>query len=233
MRALSRQGTVKQAAVLATVVGMAVWAPRTAAADSQRALRWQFSVPVTFVSGTTFDAQEGTNFKLNDDVGWGFGFGYNLNQHFMVGADFTWLSANYTAHMSVDNNGDQRPDTTVDAAGTLDVGNFQLVGQYNIMKGRFSPFLRANFGWAWIDSNIPSGPPVGGCWWDPWYGYVCSSSQPTYGSTRFAYGVAGGLRGELTDRFYLEASYNVIWLETSNSGTPSFDGVRVAAGWTF
>jgi opacity protein-like surface antigen len=220
-------------AVLATVLGMCLCAPSILAGESDREGRWQMSVPITFTSGATVDGQQGTSFKLNDDVGLGFGFGYNLNPHFMVGVDFTWLTANYDASISTDINNDHIPDTKVDLAGTLDAANLQFVGQYNILKGRVTPFLRASLGWTWIDSNIPAGPAVGSCWWDPWYGYVCGTWQPTYGATRFAYGAAAGVRGEVAERFYLEASYNVLWLDTSQSGTPSMDGVRVTAGWVF
>jgi hypothetical protein len=108
-----------------------------------------------------------------------------------------------------------------------------MFGQYNILKGRVTPFLRASFGWTWVDSNIPSGPPVGGCWWDPWYGYICTSSQPTYASTDFAYGAAAGVRGEIGHAVYLEASYNVLWVDTNRAGTQSMDGARVTFGWMF
>jgi opacity protein-like surface antigen len=233
MRPESGLRTIPMAAVLATILGMTLWAPPTAAAESDRVGKWQFSFPVTFTSGTTVDGQEGTSFKLNDDVGFGVGFGFNLNPHLMLGVDFTWLSANYNASITADVNGDHIPDSKIDVSGTLDAATLQFVAQYNILKGRVTPFLRGSFGWTWVDSNIPAGAPVGGCWWDPWYGYICGSWQPTYGATRFAYGVAGGVRGELTPRFYLEASYNVLWLDTSKAGTPSFDGGRLTAGWTF
>lgn len=233
MRALPGLKPMPVATILATILGISLWAPSTIAAESDREMKWQFSAPVTFTSGTTFDGQNGTNFKLHDDVGFGVGFGYNLNPHFMVGIDFTWISANYDAKITTDLNNDQIPDSTTSVSGTLDATNAQFVGQYNILKGRFTPFLRASFGWTWIDSNIPAGPPQGSCFWDPWYGYVCGTWQPTYSATRFAYGAAAGVRAELGERFYLEGSYNVLWLDAGKSGTPMIDGGRVTAGWTF
>jgi hypothetical protein len=170
---------------------------------------------------------------MSDDLGFGFGFGYNLNPHFMV-VDFTWLTANYDAHISNDGNSDGVPDPIqLDVSGTLEASNLQFVGQYNILKGRVTPFLRASLGWAWIDSNIPAGLPQTGCYWDPWYGYICSTFQPTYSDTAFSYGAAAGVRAEITQSFYLEGSYNVLWVDTNKSGTPSLDGARVTAGWTF
>src|SRR6185295_9566601 len=84
-------------AVLGAVRAMVLWAPGAAATDSQRAMHWQFSVPLTFTSGGSWDGEDGTSVSMNDDLGWGFGFGSNLSEHLFLGADFTWLSANYDA----------------------------------------------------------------------------------------------------------------------------------------
>jgi opacity protein-like surface antigen len=232
MRAIAGRRTLTMFLALGTVLGMAPWVSRVAAAESERAGKWQGSIPITFTQGADYSS-EGTSVNINDDLGWGFGFGYNLNERFMVGADFTWLSANYDASVATDNNSDFIPDATVDIGGTLDAANFQLVGQYNILKGRITPFLRASFGWTWIDSNIPSGPATGTCWWDPWYGYICNTWQPTFEDTSFAYGAGAGLRAELGERFFVEGSYNVLWVDFDRAGTQSFDGIRLNAGWSF
>jgi len=233
MRAQPRHRTVQLAAVFATLLAVAVLTPRTAAAEIERGMKWQSSIPMTFTSGGTVNGENGTSFDINDDLGWGFSFGYNLNQHFLVGADFTWLSANYKATIATDINGDQIPDASADLSGTLDATNLQFFGQYNILKSRVTPFLRASLGWTWVDSNIPSGAPVGTCWWDPWYGYICGSWQPTFEDTEFAYGAAVGVRADVTDRFFLEGSYNVLWVDFNKADTPSFDGFRVNVGWSF
>jgi len=224
---------VKLAAVLATTLGIAVLTPRAAAADSDRAQKWQFTFPITFTSGVSVDGEDGTKFDMNDDVGWGLGFGYNLNENFLVGADFTWLSANYDASIATDINNDQIPDATASVAGTLDAGTLNFYGQYNILKKPITPFVRAGFGWTWIDSNIPAGPPIGSCWWDPWYGYICGSWQPTYGATDFSYGGAVGVHADIHDKFMVELSYNLLWIDFDKSDTTSFDGVRLNLGWKF
>ncbi len=232
MRALPRHGTVHAAAVLAAILGTLALAP-WAAAQSDRANKWQFTFPITFTSGATVDGEDGTKFKMNDDVGWGLGFGYHINEHFLVGADFTWLNANYDASIATDLNSDHIPDQVVTVSGTLDASTLNFYGQYNILKYKVTPFIRAGLGWTWIDSNIPAGPPVGSCWWDPWYGYICGSWQPTFGSTEFSYGGAAGVRADIMDRFLVELSYNVIWIDFSKSSTTSFDGVRLNLGWKF
>jgi hypothetical protein len=217
---------------LGMTLGMAASLPRVAAAESERAQKWQGSIPLTFTSGANYD-KNGTSVDLNDDLGWGFGFGYNVNERFLVGSNFTWLSASYEATGAIFDNSGNPTGTTFDVSGTLDATNWQIFGQYNILKGKITPFLQASFGWTWIDSNIPTGLPQTGCWWDPWYGYICNTYQPTYESTPFAYGAAAGVHAEIGDRFYLEGSYNYLWVDSDNAGTLGFDGFRLNVGWMF
>jgi hypothetical protein len=217
---------------LGTVLGLVMLVPRAVAGESERPMRWQTSIPMTFTSGASYDSQ-GTSVDVNDDLGWGFGFGYHLNKMFMVGLDLTWLSANYNASVATDLDGDEIPDDSIDIGGTLDAANMQFVGQYNILGGRVTPFLRASLGWTWIDSNIPSGPTQGVCWWDPWWGYICDTWQPTFEDTSFAYGAAVGVRGELTERFFVEGSYNILWVDFDRGGTQDLDGFRLNVGWVF
>lgn len=232
MRTKADRRTLTMVLALGAILGMTAWVPPAVAEESTRAEKWQASLPITFTSGANYDSDE-SDFELSDDLGWGFGFGYHLNPRFMVGGEFTWLTANYDASVATDFDGDEDADDSISVSGTLEAANLQFVGQFNFLTGRITPFVRGSFGWTWIDSNIPSGPTEGVCWWDPWYGYICDSWQPTYEDTAFAYGAAGGIRAELTEAFFLEGSYNVLWLDLDKAGTQSFDGFRVNFGWTF
>src|SRR5262245_7734266 len=185
MRLIHPRLTMTMMLAVATILILAAALPNAAAAESERDQHWQFSVPLTFTSGASYDSQEGTSIDVSDDLGWGFSFGYNLNKHLLFGCDFTWLSANFNATVATDSTGSGVPDSSVNLAGTLDASNLQFFAQYNIMKGRITPFVRGSIGWSWIDSNIPSGPATGTCWWDPWYGYVCNTWQPTYSNSQF------------------------------------------------
>ena len=233
MRALRRQGLARLAVILATVIGAVAWAPWTSAAESERGMKWQFTFPITFTTSKTVDGQDGTSFDIQDDVGWGLGFGYNLNENFMVGADLTWINASYSANIATDINNDQIPDSISTVSGTLDASTLNMYGQYNILKYNITPFVRAGFGWTWIDSNIPAGPAQGGCWWDPWYGYICNTWQPTFGSTEFSYVGAIGVHADIANKFMVEASYNLLWIDFSKSDTTQFDGYRLNIGWKF
>lgn len=220
--------------VLLAVGWLAVMpAPAAAQQQSFRGEKWQFSIPINFTFSKEIEGEGGSSVDLNNDVGWGLGFGYHFNNRFMLGFEATWLSANYKASVVVDDEGDGDPDGTVDIGGSLDAASLQAVGQFNLLeRNRFTPFVRGNLGMTYSDSNIPSGPPLGSCWWDPWWGYICGTWQPTYDRTSFSFGGAVGIRAELNRSFFLEGSAGLLWVSFSES-TPSFGGIRLTAGWLF
>ena len=205
----------------------------SADAQTRRAERWQFSVPITFTFSQSIDGESGSSIDVNNDVGWGFGFGYHVNEKFFVGGEFTWIRAGYEAAVPVDENGDGDRDGLTTVGGALDASNIQAVGQFNLLeRSLLTPFVRANLGMTYTDSNIASGPPEGVCWWDPWWGYICGTTRPTYDRTSFSFGGAVGVRADVSRSFFLELSFNGLWVDFQND-TPLFDGIRLNAGWLF
>jgi len=99
---------------------------------------------------------------------------------------------------------------------------------YNILDRAFSPFVSAGIGWAFIDTNIPEDEVFLGCWWDPWWGYVCSPYAETKQTDAFAYNVGIGARWLFNDAYGLRLEYQKQWLELSKaSGAPNFDQLRL------
>jgi hypothetical protein len=103
----------------------------------------------------------------------------------------------------------------------------QFLGQFNVLENTVTPFVRGSLGFTWVDTNIPAGP--GFCWWDPWWGYICD--QPTVEDTSFSYGAAAGVRADINERFFIEGSYQILWLDLDRGDTPSLDGWRLNIGW--
>jgi hypothetical protein len=203
------------------------------AADSNREETWQFYIPITYVSSESFNGQSGTFVDLNDDISFGFAVGYNFNERWFLGGEITWMNMSYNAEVAIDDEGDGIPDELVRVSGTSDSNSLQVSGQYNFLEKSFTPFVRASLGSTYTDSNIATGPPQGVCWWHPWWGYICDVWQPTYDKFTFSYGAGIGLRGDLTDTFFLEGSYNQLWVDTDNADTLEFSGIRVNVGWTY
>jgi opacity protein-like surface antigen len=228
------RGTTKSILMLglSAAVCLAAGAP-PAAAQSERGEKWQFYLPVTYVGSENFDGEGGSFLDLSSDVGFGFAFGYNFNERWLLGFEINWMSMNYDAGVNFDSNGDMSPDGNVTVGGSLDSSTLQFVGQFNFLEKPVTPFIRGSIGSTYIDSNIPSGPPQGTCWWDPWWGYICNSWQPTYDDSSFSYAAGIGVRGDVTDTFFLEASANQIWLDSDTAVEPEFTGYRLNIGWIF
>ena len=88
-------------------------------------------------------------------------------------------------------------------------------------------------GWTFVDSNIPSGPPEGVCWWDPWYGYVCTAYQNTYTKNYFSYNLGLGARWDVYPGFFLRGSVGWQWMDLGKAGTTDFMGGRLDLGYMF
>jgi opacity protein-like surface antigen len=204
-----------------------------AAADSYREGKWQFQIPITYVESQSLVGQGGSTVDLNGDLGWGFAFGYNYDEHWVLGFEANWIRSGFVANIAADTDGDDVADEFERVGGAFDAGNLQVTGQYNFLAKTTTPFLRANAGLTYIDSNIAAGPPEGVCWWHPWWGYICDFWQPTYDKNTFSYGAAFGIHSDIKDHFYLECSINQLWVDSDRTDTLEFTGYRLNIGWTF
>jgi opacity protein-like surface antigen len=199
-------------------------------ADAQyREDRWEFSLGTFYQLGTTIDGEEGAGIETGNDFGFSLGGGYNFTDRLATTFGFQWAGVGYDA-TALDE--DLNP---VDISGKYD--SFTLSGNliYYLSDGPLSPYVGAGIGWTWIDTNIPNGPPYTWCWWDPWWGYVCSSSYPTETKDAFSYQATLGLRYEFdNDRTFLRLGYTSQWMDfDSSSGTPRFDVIVLDIGWMF
>jgi opacity protein-like surface antigen len=198
--------------------------------DSKRTETWEFTLPVRYLPSTEIKFDHGSSINVHDDIGWGFGIGYNFNERFNLGFEFAWTSANYKATIA---SAGVQPD--YQASGTLDATSSTFNFTYNILPKHVTPYLTVSGGWSWIDSNIPNGPPQTGCWWDPWYGYICTSYVDTRSESGFSYGFGAGLRVDVKESFFLRFGVNDTWQDYGNysSSAPDIVTYRVDMGWKF
>jgi hypothetical protein len=207
-------------AILFTVgmSGFAYAQDYTVSTPGGRAGSWEFFMPLTYNPATTIHGQQGSSVDLDPTWGWGFGFGYNFNEHFQMNGLFSWSARNYTAKI-VNQNG-----STTNYNNTLYSSTFSANGIFYLMKGKISPFVMGGIGITYLDTNIQTGGASSACWWDPWYGYICSSTYPTKTESDVSYNLGIGVRFDLNRQFSLQPSYNKSWIEIHNSsGTPDFD----------
>lgn len=199
-----------------------------AASPINRSEHWEFYFQTRWIEGETVDLQGPAEVTISDENTFAFGFGYNFNNRLSLSGEFAWGSVSYTAN-SIDANGDP-----VRLGGTLDTGSTFANLTYYFSEKSLAPFVGAQMGWVFVDSNIPAGPPSNVCWWDPWWGYICSPYQPTYSETSFGYGVTAGLRWDGPNGFFVRGSIGESWIDfDSTSSAPGFRIIRFDIGSTF
>lgn len=190
------------------------------AQEAPRAGSWEFILPVVYSPSADFDGQGGSSASVNSDMSTGFGFGYNVNNHLQVNGMFNWNYRSYNANI-IQNNGTVRK-----ASGTLNSSTLAVNAAYYFSPSGTTPFLTAGLGSTFLDSNVPSGPPQTGCWYDPWYGKICDTYTPTKTQTAVSYAGGVGMRFALNRAFSLQASYNRSWVDFSNA-KPQFDSLKL------
>jgi opacity protein-like surface antigen len=137
----------------------------------------------------------------------------------------TWRSANYTA--TVVSEAD--PEDTRIYSNWLEVSTLALTADWNVLSKRLTPYVNGALGWTLINTNIPA-DIYSGCWWDPWYGYVCASDVATYGSDVFSYGIGVGARLEVSDSVFFRVGYEYDGI--NHEGTDGINVFRLDLGLT-
>jgi opacity protein-like surface antigen len=188
--------------------------------------RWEFSIQTRYTAAQTYDGAGGSSLKFEEDLGWGFGFGYHLNQHWNLGGIMAWRSLPYTA--TIVNAGD--PQDKSSYGGQLDITTLALEATSYLLAGKLSPYVSATIGWTLINTNIYAGSTPG-CWWDPWWGWVCGTIPTTYGISTATYNLGVGGRLEFSDSFHVRAGYEYYRLDVATVSGNSM--IRVDIGWRF
>ncbi len=209
---------------------LAIVSPTTLAASlsdgSSRAGKWALNFTSQYLDTNRIDMDGGAKLEISDTVGWGFGFGYNFDEHLELVFDMTWSNRSYKA--TAIENGAPRVYGNDLYSSTMNLGL-----TYNFMPRRFTPFVTGVVGWTFMDTNIPDGPPQNGCWWDPWWGYICGVYQPTRTEDHFTWGALAGLRFDVARSLYLKGAIGKHYLDIGAGGRQDVTLFRFNIGWMF
>jgi len=201
----------------------------SAQAVRDRAGTWEFGLQVVDTSSETLSGEEGSGLSVGSDTGWGISGGYNFTNRLAILGDWTWRKPSYDATFLVEDTGELE---TISHSLNMNTLNFK--GVFYFTEGALAPFVEAGLGWTHLDSNVVDGPPTTGCWWDPWWGYICRDFFSTYSDTRTSYSAAAGLRWDLRNGMTMRGSYGLLEVDTSSSTEDaSMETIKLDLLWRF
>lgn len=214
--------------IVSCVVGMlmSTFSTDANARYTKRSDKWESTFKLLENQSAEIGGENGSVTKLKSDVGWGFSLGYNINHHILVNYELTTSTPSYHAHLISDQGAE------FDLKTKADIFDSQFNVTYNVLASQFTPFVQAGIGWSFVDSNVASGPPVGGCW-PTWWAYYCGSYQNTFNDTRFSYNAAAGFRYELANNLLFKLSYRETWIDFRNSSNTSIGSFQFDIGSIF
>jgi opacity protein-like surface antigen len=218
---------------LGCLVVLAV-SPLASAQSADRAQTWETRLGIVFNNSADWDFEGGTTAEIDSDTSFLVGAAYHLNDNLELGGNLAFGQTDYDADVAIDLNGDEIADGALAVSGEYESTTLLFDATWNFLTGQFTPFVTAALGWAWIDTNIATEPPQAGCWWDPWWGYICTTFQDTKTLDGFSYGLGIGARYDFSDSLALSASYRYGWVDLDKAdGTPDMDSFLLNLGWKF
>jgi opacity protein-like surface antigen len=222
-------------AIMMIAMSPSVWAQGTFRyGPDERAGEWNVSLAAVYQGEEGSSSTNGAGLKIKDDWGFGFNMDYNFTNHLALGFDMTFLKPRYEATYVPGSGDPPVPGEPVTVSHKASIFHGQLKGTYNLLAGPFTPYADVAFGWSHIDSNVADGPPITGCWWDPWWGWVCRSSFSTYDDSDWTYGGGLGVRWDVSRDMFVRVNYNVLRMDIGrSSGSGQFNTTRFEIGFRY
>jgi opacity protein-like surface antigen len=207
--------------------------PGIAAAQSaDRTGVWEAGFKLMDTSHEQLSGENGSSLDVEGELAWGFFGAYHVNEHFSFGGEITWSDPDYLAEFPLDllpGGG----NTVVQVDAELDIWSTDFKAVFNLLDRSFTPYAEVGYGWTVVDSNIQDGPADTGCWWDPWWGYMCASFYDTYESTITSLSYAVGLRWDLSDSSVLKAAYGIREFDLDRAEDLEQEVFTVDFAWKF
>lgn len=217
-------------AAAAAALGVAPFSePAYGQEDAGPRPQFEFTIGIPYLQSETTPFDGGTTVETKSSTGLGFGFDWHFANRFSAGATLAMHDMDYTARIALAGSPLGAPGEVV----RNDLDTQSLMGNVKRYFGNWSPvapYATGALGWVSVDTNVPTGPPVGVCWFDPWWGLVCDSFQPTRTTTEFATALGLGVRWNFSRRVFLDATVGREWIDFDNADRPDFTQLRIAFG---
>jgi opacity protein-like surface antigen len=217
--------------LLAVLAAAVVLVPSIGSAQvAKREAGFEFGVDLLYQLTTTAHFDGGSRLKTDDDIGAAMAFGWRFNPKLELQFILDWNDVDYDGRL----NSASFPGLSADINGEMETFAMRVNGVYNFLDRPLTPFISAGIGYSWLDTNIPTGQVQVGCWWDPWWGQICTPYQPTKSVDAFTYQAGVGARWDITDFFTMRATYEHSWFDVPKaSSAPGWDQFKLGAVWRF
>ena len=201
---------------------------RSPSAAGSRDTRFEASVILAYQNGLDKSSEGGSSIDVDSTVGWGVSLGWNWTEKLNLSYRLAATKPDYLAVVVTEDT----PLVPQAFEQKLSKYSHQFNVTYNFRAKAFTPFVLAGIGMTKIDTNVIAGPPTTGCWWDPWWGYICFSDWETFGATEFSYNLGVGLRWDINNAIFTKAAYSREFISLKN-GTLDFDMAILEVGLMF
>lgn len=191
---------------------------------------WETKFGLTY-NGSWDSGSNDSTASVDSELGFSLGAAYHLSSKLSFGGAFEFDQPDYNASLVSPNF----PNQTFNIRGDLENMRLLFDATYEFLDtGAFRPYASALAGWTWTDTNIATSPPETGCWWDPWWGPICTTWQDTKSIDGFTYGLAVGGRYDFNRSFAMQLGYRYLWTDYGRAvGTPDMDGFTLSLNWAF
>lgn len=203
----------------------------TANAQRDNSGTFEWSISGIYQDSKSMSSENGSSLEAKSAVGLGLNINYYLSNRFLVGFDMEFLSPGYKAILIDDT---VVPADSIQIKHNMSQFNGRFKATYEFLDGNFKPFVEGGLGWSYFDSNVADSPPIVGCWWHPYWGYICDGYYRTITETVFTYGVGAGIKYQLSGDSFLKLSFNSWKLDgIGKAGDENLDATKLEYGWRF
>ena len=221
-------------ATIALIISSSVFCISADAAfyDSRKE-KFEFYLTPSLTNAKTLEFDGDAEAEVNKRSGFGFGMGYNINNHLELSLDFSSSNGSYSGTAIPE--GPSIPENPpLQSTGNLYSSSINLGVTFNLLSTPFTPYISGTIGSTYVDTGIYTGDIGTGCWWYPYWGYVCGPVAQTKTFTEVNYGAALGLRYDFSRKLFIkgDVAQNVLDIGTS-SGRPVFTTYRFVFGFMF
>jgi opacity protein-like surface antigen len=187
--------------------------------------RWEVAALMFSQGSNSQSFEDGSAVDVDSKLGWGLSIGWNWTPKWRLSYTLGMVQPDYTANVVPQDP--EVPAQVIDYTMTRYIN--QLNATYHFFRGPLTPFVQAGIGWSKLDSNIPNRPPIVGCWYDPWWGYICDTSWSTYNTSQFTYNLGLGLRWDINQALFMRGTYNREFMSVDR-GNLDFDLMSLEIG---